>query len=392
MQEQLDILCIGNAIIDVFAEVDKDMCAGLGLTEPVQHVEYEKIIEALSLLPDFATSSGGGAANVAKIASLLGLSTGFAGAIGLVKLAGFAKNAGSAALAETSGNAGGGASGTAGGASKPDRFGMLFEAEQSEAGVHTFLARKNAPTGVCLVLQEQEGRTHIVACPAASFLFTPADIPEEAIKTAKVIVIDGYILGLEESVHRVLELANEYGTAVALDVGSAAIASERAEQIAAYCRDYPVILFMNEEEAEAFYLALHKGDDGETEEDAPTGSFEKQETFTKQVHAFFKKFTKRELFPIVAEKLGPRGSIIFAGGVVYREEALALLPLETTGAGDAFCAAFLAAWIHGKSLGECASLGNKVASQVLDVPGTRIDREKLAGFAKSLTGTKKGRL
>jgi sugar/nucleoside kinase (ribokinase family) len=348
MQEPLDILCIGNAIVDVFAEVDKEMCAGLGLSEPVQHVEYENIIEALSLLPDFTTSSGGGGANVAKIASLLGLSAGFAGAVGPLR---------------------------------PDRFGALFEAEQLEAGVHTFLARKNAPTGVCLVLQEQEGQSHIVACPAASLLFTPADIPEEAVKTAKVIVIDGYMLGLADSVHRVLELANEYGTAVALDVGSPAIAAEQAEQIAAYCRDYPVILFMNEDEAEAFYRALDKGDDGETEE-----------ALTKQIHAFLKKFTARELFPIVAEKLGPRGSIVFAGGAVYREEALALIPLETTGAGDAFCAAFLAAWIHGKSLAECAALGNKVASQVLDVPGTSIDRAKLAGFARSLTGTKKSRL
>jgi sugar/nucleoside kinase (ribokinase family) len=364
MQEQLDILCIGNAIIDVFAEVDKEMCAGLGLTEPVQHVEYEKIIETLSLLPDFTTSSGGGGANVAKIAALLGLSAGFAGAVGSLKQ-----------LADVQ--------------SEPDRFGMLFEAEQSAAGVHTFLARKNAPTGVCLVLQERDGGNCVAACPSASFLFTPDDIPEEAVKAAKVIVIDGYILSLEGTVRRVLELANEYGTAVALDVGSSAIVAERAKQIAAYCRDYPVILFMNEAEAQAFYRALDKDDD---EEDAPLEAFERKETLKKQVHAFLKKFTAHELFPIVAEKLGPHGSVVFAGGMVYREEALALLPLETTGAGDAFCAAFLAAWIHGKSLAECANLGNKVASQVLDVPGTSIDRAKLASFAKFLTGTKKGRL
>ncbi|MDR3303202.1 MAG: adenosine kinase [Treponema sp.] len=358
-QEPLDILCFGNAIIDVFAEVDKNMCAGLGFTEPLQHIAYEKILEALSLLPDFTTTSGGGGANVAKIASLLGLKAGFTGAVGSIRAA-------------------------------PDRFAALFEAEQTEAGVHTFLTRKNAPTGVCLVLQEQEGGTRIAACPSASLLYTPADIPEAAIKAAKVIVIDGYTLGLEESVSRILELADKYGTVVALDVGSPALAAERAEQIAAYCQDYPVFLFMNEDEAEAFYRALNKSDDGLEEEDAPVGSFEKKEAFMKQVYAFFKKFTARDLFPIVAVKLGPRGSVVFAGGTVYREETIAVLPLETTGAGDAFCAAFLAAWIHGKSLVECANLGNKVASQVLDVPGTRIDREKLAGFAKIITATKKG--
>jgi sugar/nucleoside kinase (ribokinase family) len=65
-------------------------------------------------------------------------------------------------------------------------------------------------------------------------------------------------------------------------------------------------------------------------------------------------------------------------------ETTALNPLYSTGAGDAFAAAFLAAFIRHKPLAECADLGNRTAREALDLPGAGIPREKLGGVAKSL--------
>jgi sugar/nucleoside kinase (ribokinase family) len=76
--------------------------------------------------------------------------------------------------------------------------------------------------------------------------------------------------------------------------------------------------------------------------------------------------------------------VVFAGGAIHREETHPIIPVDTTGAGDAFCGAFLSAWIRSKSLSECASLGNRVAREVLNVKGTGIDGKKLKGFAKQL--------
>lgn len=349
------MLCIGNAIIDVFALLDRDMLDSIGLSKPVQHIEHEKIIEILSLLPEFTTSAGGGAANVAKIAAMLGLDAGFVGAIGSVR-------------------------------NTPDHFAALFEQEERNAGVHTFLVQKDAPTGVCLVLQGSEGETYIAASPAAASLLSADDIPKEAVQAAKVIVIDGYILEQEALVRHIMQLADECGTVVALDPGSAAIAAQQARNIAAYCSDYPLFLFMNEEEAGAFYHALNPVDNVDNNEESMF--FEKKDMLPPQLYDFFKKQTAQDLFPIIVIKVGPKGALVFANGAVYREEALAMIPLETTGAGDTFCAAFLAAWIRDKSLDECISLGNKVASQVLDVPGTHIDRHKLSQFAKTLSSAK----
>jgi sugar/nucleoside kinase (ribokinase family) len=76
--------------------------------------------------------------------------------------------------------------------------------------------------------------------------------------------------------------------------------------------------------------------------------------------------------------------VVLAGGNIYREETFTIIPRNTVGAGDAFCAAFISAWIRGKPIRECAALGNKVAREILMVPGTRIKAEKLKSFAKTL--------
>jgi sugar/nucleoside kinase (ribokinase family) len=163
---------------------------------------------------------------------------------------------------------------------------------------------------------------------------------------------------------------------VALDLASPGIARERAHEILTYSRVYPLILFMNEVEAGAFFRALNaeKGGDDPGEE----GEFDEEMT------GFFRGLTANELFPIVAVKRGKRGALVFAGGGVHRESTFAIKPRDSTGAGDAFCAAFLSAWVRGKALGECAALGNRVAREVLAVPGTGVNRKKIAALGKLL--------
>jgi sugar/nucleoside kinase (ribokinase family) len=115
-----------------------------------------------------------------------------------------------------------------------------------------------------------------------------------------------------------------------------------------------------------------------------SGGPDRQEWYAQEVFPFLKNLTMNELFPIVVVKMGPRGAVAFAGGAVFREETVRVIPLETTGAGDAFCAAFLAAWIRNKSIAECASLGNRAAREILDVKGTGINKKQLTHLAKML--------
>ena len=54
------LYCIGNAMVDVFAEVPLEFCKQFGLDSPVQHVSSEITSAILSALPDDKVISSGG--------------------------------------------------------------------------------------------------------------------------------------------------------------------------------------------------------------------------------------------------------------------------------------------------------------------------------------------
>jgi sugar/nucleoside kinase (ribokinase family) len=337
-------------MVDVFARLDEAVMDRLGITRAVQHIspkEAELILKELEgekKTGGFTLASGGGAANVAKIASLMGIKTGFLGCVG------------------------------------DDPFAGVFTEDLREAGAFPLLSRGKGKTGLCFILKGERGETRIAASPGAALELTKDGISEQCIRNAEVAVLDGYILDRQPLVRRVLELADKYGVPVALDAASVFQVKEKAEEILQYSRNYPLILFMNGDETIAFFNSLRKT----REEPEPLGEREKAEWIIREICPIFKIITAGELFPIIAVKLGSRGAVIVAGGEIYRAETFAAAPRDSTGAGDAFCAAFLAGWIRGKSISECASLGNKAAREILEVPGTRIEKRKLAQIAKTL--------
>jgi sugar/nucleoside kinase (ribokinase family) len=66
---------------------------------------------------------------------------------------------------------------------------------------------------------------------------------------------------------------------------------------------------------------------------------------------------------IVAVKLGAKGCYVTDGTEQCRVEAYKVNAVDTTGAGDAFCAGFLYGIIKQQTLTECGRLGNLVASR-----------------------------
>jgi sugar/nucleoside kinase (ribokinase family) len=346
-ESKVELLCIGNAIVDVFADADAETLERWGIRENVQHIlplKAEQILIEIQDCGNAVISSGGGGANVAKIASMLGIRTAFAGCVG------------------------------------NDSFAKTFEEELGGAGVLPILFRGKDKTGTCLILNNANGETRIAASPGAALELSEKDISKDLICRANVIVLDGYVLDRRPLVRRILELADKHGIPIALDAASVFQIRNKTEEILQYIRNYPMILFMNADETIAFYNTIRKTAD----EEILKNDREKEEFIIREVYPIFKIITDGEIFPIIAIKMGGRGAAIIAGGNVYRAETFAVTPQNNIGAGDAFCAAFLAAWIRGKSISECAVLGNKTAREVLDVPGTQIEGKKLAHIAKAL--------
>ena len=358
---EIDLLCVGNALVDVFAQADGQLFIRHGLNQPVQHIGIEKLKEILSELPKYTAISGGaqkpharhracfpeegntacppenlsplrivsggGTANVAKIAALLGVKVSFTGAIG------------------------------------NDELGRLFKKSLAAAGAKLRLSKKPSPTGICLMLRDEGDGTHsetrIAASPSAALELSESDIGGEELRKARVVLIDGFMLDKSALAFNVLRLAGQNGIAAAIDLSSPGIAREYAAEIAGLAKQYPLILFMNKAEAEAFREGL---------------SAAKQEA----------PFENNTNFPIIVVKLGQDGAICYSGGRITRAETQAVTPVDATGAGDAFCAGFLAAWVKNKTPGECAAFGNMAAKTVLGAEGSQADKKALQTLAKLL--------
>lgn len=81
---------------------------------------------------------------------------------------------------------------------------------------------------------------------------------------------------------------------------------------------------------------------------------------------------------IVAVKLGKKGCYVTDGKESHLIEPHKVKVVNTTGAGDAFCAGFLYGLIKGKDLYECGRLGNFVASRCITKIGAREGLPKLS--------------
>jgi len=74
---------------------------------------------------------------------------------------------------------------------------------------------------------------------------------------------------------------------------------------------------------------------------------------------------------MVAVKLGAEGCYVTDGHERLRVEPFKVKVVDTTGAGDAFCAGFLYGLLNKKSLHDCGRLGNFVASRCVTKMGAR---------------------
>jgi ribokinase len=80
---------------------------------------------------------------------------------------------------------------------------------------------------------------------------------------------------------------------------------------------------------------------------------------------------------VVAVKLGSRGCYVTNGKESHHIEAFKVEVVDTTGAGDAFCAGFLYGLLNNKSLEECGRLGNFLASRCITKMGARVGLPRL---------------
>jgi sugar/nucleoside kinase (ribokinase family) len=76
-------------------------------------------------------------------------------------------------------------------------------------------------------------------------------------------------------------------------------------------------------------------------------------------------------YPVVTVKLGPDGALWASGDVLVHRPAHPTTVVDTTGAGDAFAAGFLASWLLHPEPETALAAGNRLAARAVSVVGAR---------------------
>ncbi len=205
----------------------------------------------------------------------------------------------------------------------------------------------HSPTGRVLCLVSPDGERTFVASLSAALEFTADDVDPSLLQHARISHQTAYLSRKRELLPRLLREAREAGCTVSFDLGNALIVEGACRMFRKLVRDHVNVLFANAEEAEALT--------GKGPEDAAR-------TLARTVR-------------IAVVKLGPGGSIVAEGERIEHVPTRPVAAVDSTGAGDAYAAAFL----HGLACGEdalaCARIATAAAAELVRVAGARLGRD-----------------
>ena len=323
----LDVVGIGNAMVDVLSHADEDLVARQGLAKGTMRLVDEVQARALyDAMGPGVEMSGGSAANTM---------------VGVASFGGRAHYVGKV---------------------RDDQLGDVFGHDLRATGVgyDTPRATSGPPTGRCLILVTPDGQRTMNTCPGASHQLRPEALDEKLIASASVLMLEGYLWGPDlprKALVRAIEIARESKPEVAFTLSESVCLPGRREALTEMIGGGGVdLLFLNDHEA----LQLT----GERELGNALG--------------------------LLSAKVGTLVVTRGAEGALGLQEGkrveVAAAPVEnvvdTTGAGDLFAAGFLAARCRGRDLAGCLETGAICAAEIISHFGARpeADLRELTGL------------
>jgi sugar/nucleoside kinase (ribokinase family) len=323
----LDIVAIGDAIVDVIATTDDAFLKKRGLNKGgMQLLSTQQADDLYSAMGPAREISGGSAANSMAGAAALGLNAGFVGQVA------------------------------------DDQLGAIFAHDMRSLGVRfeTPALAGPPPTGRCLILVTPDAQRTMNTCPGASHELTPEALDPELIRSASITFLEGYLWGPERPRAAMLEaarIAHSASRTVAFTLSESLCIGDRRQGVVGMIEAGTIdTLFGNEDEVRHL-----------------TGSGE----LTDCISAL-----SANVRTLVITR-GPDGAVAIENGELAE---IAAAPVErvvdTTGAGDLFAAGFLAGRCRGRSLKECLEIGSIAAAEVISHFGARpeADLRELAGL------------
>jgi sugar/nucleoside kinase (ribokinase family) len=311
----IDVVGIGNAIVDVLAKADDAFLAEHALSKGTMTlIDGHRAEQLYDLMGPGVEVSGGSAANtMSGLASL----SGRAGFIGKVR---------------------------------NDQLGGIFRHDIRAAGVafETPAATEGAPSARCLIFVTPDAQRTMNTFLGISVELEPGDLDPGLVRGAKVTYLEGYLWDAPAAKDAFLEaarLAHEAGRKVALTLSDPFCVERHRESFLDLVSGHVDLLFANEAEI----CALYQVDDFDQALQEVRG------------HCEVAALTRSE-----------RGALVLGNGEVHVVDAEPVAQVvDTTGAGDLFAAGFLHGYAQGMDLYRCGRLGAIAAAEVISHFGAR---------------------
>ena len=218
-----------------------------------------------------------------------------------------------------------------------------------QLGVEAWLASDDdVATGTIVVVVSPDGERSMFTDRGANLGLRASDLPTLLLDDAKLLHVSGYQLfepGTRSAVRGLWAAALEAGIPTSVDPAAVAGLRKVGRQSFLDWTSGAQLVFPNLDEGRLL-----------------TGRDEPDEIVAALL----------ENYPVVALKLGAEGALVAAGD--GRRVPMAARPAEivdSTGAGDAFCAGFVAQWVRGRDLEECVLSAVTAAATATGQVGAR---------------------
>lgn len=317
-QPVLDIVAIGDAIVDVIATCDDAFLVEHSLPKgSMQLLDSEAADRLYAAMGNARETSGGSAAN---------------------SMAGVAAMGGKAAFI---------------GQVADDQLGEIFRHDMRALGVRfdtpALDSGSRHPTGRCLILVTPDAQRTMNTCPGASHQLEARALDVQLIASASILMLEGYLFGPEmprQAMYEAIGIARAAGRQVAFTLSESVCIAGRREGFTQMIDGGGIdLLFANEHEAVQLTGARDLG--------------EALDALSAKV-------------PALVITRGPDGALGLEDGVGVEIPAAPVdKVVDTTGAGDLFAAGFLTARCRGHDLRKCLETGAIAAAEVISHFGAR---------------------
>jgi sugar/nucleoside kinase (ribokinase family) len=322
MDGKIDVVGVGNAIVDVIAQAGDGFLSAQGLEKgSMTLIDHERADQLYELMGPAIEASGGSAANTMAGIASFGGTTSYIGKVA------------------------------------DDTLGEVFAHDMRASGVEFDVPPTGGgpATARSLILVTPDAQRTMNTYLGISSLLEPSDVEAATVERGRILFCEGYLWDVDsakQAIRRAMDIAKAAGSRVALTTSDSFCVERHHREFLDLIAGPVDILFANRAELSALYECDFDDAIDKVRYDVELGCLTRSE----------------------------EGSVLVSGSEMIEVAAEVIAPVvDTTGAGDQYAAGVLFALARDMELAEAGRLGSLAAAEVISHLGPR-PQQPLSGF------------